>query len=105
MKHQQKIGMPYRESEEYVSRLVTRMTEQAVSEKTRAKMRPIRRIMTAAAVVVVLLAGAGVTYYKLGNVSEPLVSDSQSPVDEFLDCLTDKEIQMLVYYELEEIEY
>ena len=106
MKEFQNIGkrMPYQESGEYVSQLISRSTEQAISESRKAQHRPIRQWMAAAAVSVVLLAGAGITLFHTAD-DETIASAETaiSPIDQFLDGLTDDEAQMLAYYEIEEI--
>ena len=105
MRNIENIGVPYRESSEYVHTLVSRATEQAISQRSCAKRLPLRRMVAAAAVAVLLLAGIGVTAYHHVTTSGTAVAESRSPVDDFLGSLTDEEVMVLAYYELEEIEY
>ena len=99
----QKIGMPYRESEGYVNDLVNRATEQAIRHQ-RTNKHSLSRMIAVAAIVFVLLAGAGITYYNYISTPIQLVAENQkSPIDEFFNSLTDEELQMLDDYEVEEI--
>lgn len=97
-----KIEMPYHEKEAYVGSLVDRVTEHAISKQTR-KRPPLRKYLIAATVAL-LLAGAGVTYYQMAPVRRQLAAQQQkSPVDDFLNSITDDEAMLLPYYEIEEI--
>lgn len=99
----QKIGMPYRESEGYVNNLVHRATEQAIRHQ-RTNKHSLSRIIAVAAIAFVLLAGAGTTYYNYVSAPTQLVAENQkSPIDDFFNSLTDEEVQMLDDYEVEEI--
>ena len=99
----QKIGMPYRESEGYVNDLVNRATEQAIRHQ-RTNKRSLSRMIAVAAISFVLLAGAGITYYNYVSTPTQLIAENQmSPIDEFFNSLTDEEVQMLDDYEVEEI--
>ena len=99
----QKIGMPYRESEGYVNSLVNRTTEHAIRHQ-RTNKHSRSRIIAVAAIAFVLLAGAGITYYNYVSTPTQLVAKNQmSPIDEFFNSLTDEELQMLDDYEVEEI--
>ena len=106
MKEFQNIGkrMPYNESGDYVRRLVSRATEQALSQRpTLARRLPLRTSwLAAAAVALMLIAAAGATYYNKVQPAEPQVAEqTDSPIDHFLDGLTDDEAQLLAYYELD----
>ena len=103
MRDKNKINMPCRESNEYVSRLVSDATERAISNSRTAKFLPVKRLAAVAATVLVIIV-AGTTCYKLMADSKPLIVQTEtSPVDKFLNGLTDEEVQMLSYYEVEEI--
>lgn len=96
------IKMPYHETDEYVSRLVSDTTERVIRSRKSTKFISIKRLAAAAAVL--LLTVGGITYYKQAADVKPLMAQSNnSPVDEFLNSLTDEEVQMLPYYEVEEI--
>lgn len=103
MKDLKKYKMPYRESKEYVDNIVERATEKAISRQRSAKTHILYKYITAAAVTVIL-AGSAIIYYNHTNFSKELIAEnSTSPVDDFLNSITDEEIQMLPYYEVEEI--
>ena len=103
MMDKKNINMPYRESDEYVRRIVSDATERAVSNSKTAK--PVRAArVAAAAAAVFLMAAGGVTCYKLtADTRQLTVRTETSPVEEFLNGLTDEEVQMLSCYEIEEI--
>ncbi len=96
------VGMPYHEADGYVSHLVSSATEKAIRQQ-KSTRRPLLWKTAAAAAVVLLLAGTGVTYYKYAATQQLTAKSQTSPVDEFLNNLTDEEVQMLTYYEVEEI--
>ena len=103
MMDKKNITMPYRESDEYVRRIVSDATERAISNSRTAKPVPAIR-QAAAAVAVFLMVAGGVTCYKLtADTRQLTVRTETSPVDEFLVVLTDEEVQMLSCYEIEEI--
>lgn len=99
------IEMPYHEAKGYVNRLVTSATEEAIHHQNQNRGVHSLRMIAAAAAVALLLVGGAVTYYYNNTPASPtLVAQSQpSPVDEFLSSLSDEDVQMLTYYELEEI--
>lgn len=99
-----KIGMPYQETDEYVSKLVSKATETAVRMQQQS-MKPASHKYAVAAVAALLLAGASITYYVKKEVPKQqlAVVHQASPVDDFLNCISDEEAQMLPYYELEVI--
>ena len=102
--------MPFAESEEYVQELVARATERAfVSRDFRARSRRHLR-WAAAAGVALLLAGAGaIHYYSMpmpnvsGQTADVLALHEDSPVEDFLDGLSDEDVQLLACYEMENI--
>jgi hypothetical protein len=97
------IKMPYHETDEYVSRLVSDTTERVLRRQKATRSIPIRRLAAAAAAVLLLAVG-GVTYYRQTADVKPLTALSEeNPVDDFLSSLTDEEVQMITYYEVEEI--
>ncbi len=117
--------MPYDEKDEYIDQLVERATEKAIKEGEKSflqrvlepKVRPLYAGVAAAAVVLLLFT-VGITQLRthedqvaiLQQESEVLMADSSTesadvagPIDEFLNGLSDEEIQMLAYYEMEDI--
>ncbi len=108
MKDFENIGkrMPYTEDKDYVSNLISQATETALQKQPKAKTVSLKtKWMAAAAAVMVLLTGAGVTYHlQTAETVQPVVAESTaSPVDDFLDSLSDEDVQLLAYYEIEEI--
>lgn len=97
--------MPYAESEDYLEQLIEKSTEQAIlqAKKPKATVRMLRPLMSAAAVVVLLLA-IGLTQFRSYEepVAEVQVEQDLGPIDEFLNHLTDDEAQLLAYYEIED---
>jgi len=107
MKDFENIGkrMPYTEDKDYVSKLIERTTEAAL-QQPKAKTVSLRaKWMAAAAVAVVLLAGAGITYHhQTAETDQPVVAqETTGPIDDFLNNLSDEDVQLLAYYEIEEI--
>ena len=108
MKDFETIGkkMPFAEREDYVRQLVSNATEKALrqgSNGQRAKVMTLRTWIATAAAVVLLLAGVGLTYFNQEANNEPLVAENQEkPLDQFLDTLSDEELQLLAYYEVNE---
>ncbi len=108
MKDFENIGkrMPYTEDRNYVSNLISQAAEAALQQQSKAKTVSLKyKWMATAAAVLVLLAGAGVTYHlQTSEAVQPVVAESMpSPVDDFLDSLSDEDVQLLAYYEIEEI--
>jgi hypothetical protein len=108
MKDFENIGkrMPYTEREGYVQQLVDRATEQAISQKQKARRVSLRTKMAVAATVALLLAGAGITYRLAIQPTTTGVAETEvtaSPVDDFLNSLSDEDAQLLAYYGIEEI--
>ncbi len=99
------IEMPYHEADGYVNRLVTSATEGAIHHQNQNRGLHSLRTIVAAAAVALLLVGGSVTYYYNNTPASPtMVAQNQpSPVEDFLNSLSDKDVQMLTYYELEEI--
>jgi negative regulator of sigma E activity len=111
----QHIGkrMPYRESSDYVSQLVNRATENALHQQNapKAKRTTLYLRLMAAAAMVLLVVGIGITYYQQAQTVEPQLAATTTsttatttgPIDHFLASLTDDEAQQLTYYEIDEI--
>ncbi len=96
--------MPYAESEDYLNRLISQATEQAISQGQQSKTRPLRTWIAAAAAALVLIAGLTITYFHQDNAEEQVAEQTTTgPIDQFLDNLTDDEAQQLAYYEIEDI--
>ncbi len=107
MKDFENIGkrMPYAEDKDYISGLVEKATEKALQQEPKAKSISLRtKWMAAAAVVAVLIAGAGITYHNSMTETQPQVAEETTgPIDIFLNNLSDEDAQLLTYYEIEEI--
>lgn len=105
--------MPFRENDEYVSRLLDNATRHAVKvcRAERARRRAVRasllRIALGAAASVVLVLGLGWRLLLPQAASQPgpatAVEQEQSPLDVFLDGITDEEAQAIACYEVEDI--
>lgn len=107
----QKIKMPYVESQDYLDRLIASARDNAIKQTALSKLygKPIhlskRWISTAvasAAVLVILLIG---TWKYFGVHSSHLTANTvvESPLDIFLEQLSEEEAYQLTYYEIEEI--
>jgi len=108
MKDFQNIGkrMPYTEDKDYISSLIERSTETALHQAPKAKTVSLRtKWMAVAAIAVVLLAGIGITYHhQTTETAQPVMAETvTSPIDDFLNSLSDEDVQLLAYYEIEEI--
>ncbi len=105
MKVFENIGkrMPFSESEDYVRQLVDNATEKAL-QQPKAKTVSMHKMLAAAAVIIVLLAGIGITYFdKIATNDSLTAKHSEAPIEQFLNGLTDDEVQLLAYYDIEEI--
>lgn len=102
MKEFQNIGkrMPYAESNEYLSQLLSQATEKAISQPVTTTT----RTWLAAAAIATLLAVAGISYFQhqptTGQLSASL---EESPIEQFLNELSDDDVQFLACYDIEEI--
>ena len=106
MKEFEHIGkqMPYAESEDYLDEMIANATEKAIGSQVNQQRPNYLRIASFAAIAVAasLLLVVGWTWLK--PQPETFVTEQmESPVDEFLDGLTDEEVQLLAYYEIEDI--
>lgn len=97
--------LPYHETEGYLDALIDRATEEAV--RRRAAASGARRWRMRAASIsagVALALGIGLTVLNSHEAQRVLApAQPQSPIDEFLNTLTDEEVAQLPYYEIEEI--
>ncbi|MBQ9556749.1 MAG: hypothetical protein IJV05_11055 [Muribaculaceae bacterium] len=100
----QDIGkrLPYSESDEYLDGLIERTTEGALRQRSAS---PVKRhwVLIASAAAALLVIGIGVKLLNHGSQSPTVTMQSSGPIDEFLNTLTDEEVAMLPYYEIEEI--
>mgnify|MGYP007101837131 CR=1 FL=1 len=95
--------MPFAESEEYVKQLVEHTANQAIRHRPKAKTVSLH-VKLAAAVMLILLATASLVYYNKFTEPEQLTAEQvQDPLDQFLNGLTDDEVQLLAYYDIDEI--
>lgn len=106
MKDFENIGkkLPYSESQEYLDTLIAQTTEAAISQSGRSKTtaRQLPRLAIAAAIAC-LLAFTGITLLQPTAEQQTAQTESASPIDQFLNDLTDEEVQLLAYYDIEEI--
>ncbi|MBQ6209807.1 MAG: hypothetical protein IJK42_08560 [Prevotella sp.] len=108
MKEFEQIGkrLPYREKEEYIEQLVDRCTEQAIGMKDAHRPTDKHRRMywVAASAAAAVLLFAIVWPHLVSNPDTVAESEVvESPIDHFLNSLSDDEAQQLAYYEVEEI--
>ncbi|QYR09829.1 hypothetical protein [Prevotella sp. Rep29] len=106
MKTFEDIGkkLPYTESDEYLDNLVDQCTENAIRQKqTKPKATYKHLYVIAAAALLVFLLSVTITHFK--NNDRQLLADQQvtSPIDQFLDGLSDDEVLALNLYDMEEI--
>ena len=106
MKEFEHIGkqMPYAESEDYLDEMIANATEKAIGSQVDRQHPKYLRIASFASIAVAafLLLVVGWTWFK--PQPETFVTEQmESPVDEFLNDLTDEEVQLLAYYEIEDI--
>lgn len=102
MKQKQKIPMPYRESNQYVEFLTERSTEYAIRHAATYTVRKTAVVLTAAASLLLI---AGTVILRYNSMPQPLVShaDVISPIDEFINTLTDEEARQIICHEIDEI--
>lgn len=98
-----KIQTPYKESEEYLDSLIQRATDKAISAKKENQSSHAKYYAAAAAVIAVMTSAA--VLWTTHSSPENIIAMSQdvSPVDEFLDNLSDDDVQMIALYEVEDI--
>lgn len=100
----EKIGkrMPFAEGDDYVRQLIDKATGKAL-QQPKSKVHSLR-IVLAAAAIALLIAGIGITYNSKITTEEQLTAQQpESPMEQFLNGLTDEEVRLLAYYEIEEI--
>jgi len=96
-------AMPYAESKDYINKLISDSTETAIN-KAKSPRKSSTHMWIAAAIATLLLAGVGITYFHQPSASDQFTAeDTNGPIDNFLNNLTDEEAQMIAYYEIEEI--
>ena len=97
--------MPYAESKDYLDSLIERATEQAIRQPAKPKtvVHHLRPLLAAASVVLLLVA-LGVTMFDFSGWGrdDQYVAQDLGPIDEFLNSLTDDEVQLLAYYDMDE---
>ncbi len=97
--------MPYKENEEYLDNLISEVTEKAIEKgriSTQRILWPIISTAVAAAVLLFVFLG------NIGNNHKPtptLAQNTDSPVDEFLENLSEDELMRLSYYDVESSDY
>lgn len=103
-KHDIGKRLPYSESQQYLDDLINKATEQAIMHHAiRGQTSRKSMIIASAAAIVLLLIGIGVAVIQHESTQQTVVLQSEGPLDEFLNTLTDEEAAQLQYYEIEEI--
>ncbi len=95
--------MPFVESQDYINNLISKSTDAAISQKKNSHKSSIRMWIASAAASVVILAGVGITYLNNSTSDVITAENTSSPIDQFLNNITDEEVQMIAYYEIEDI--
>lgn len=96
--------MPYQESEEYLDQLIEQASCQAIDRGKPHLSRRMSWMIASAVATVVIVIGIGVGLFNdKTTTGVAAIPQGQGPIDEFLNTLTDEEVAMLPYYEIEEI--
>lgn len=96
--------LPYNESEMYLENLIDEMTENAILRHHQSRTKRHWGLITASAASILLIIGIGFAFLHNRAVNPATVTqNNEGPIDEFLNSLTDEEVAMLPYYEIEEI--
>lgn len=105
MKEFQDIGkkMPFAEGKDYINDLISQSTEVAIKKGRNSQKSSIRMWVVSAAASVAILAGIGIISFHDTTSVFPTAKNETSPIDQFLNDLTDEEVQMIAYYEIEDI--
>ena len=92
-------NLPYKESEEYVERLVAKCSREAVRKSQNKTDRPYMRPWVYGAVSIAAAAIVMAVFIWKPDNSSP----ASSPIDSFLSGLTQEEIQMISTWNVDEI--
>lgn len=96
--------LPYEESEAYLDQLIEQATEHAIRQGRKNKSsRRLVAMITSAAAVVLLVMGIGLRITNHGGKADAVAQQVESPIDEFLNSLSDEEVALLPDFEIEEI--
>lgn len=97
--------LPYNETEQYLDKLIDRATENAIMRQSQAAgNRQWHWLGATAAAIALLIVGVGVTVMLHNSSKTTTVTMSDNgPIDNFLSTLSDEEVAMLPYFEIEEI--
>ena len=95
--------MPYSESEDYLKQVINKSAETAVQRhKPTSRMRRLQWIAAAASIVIA--ASLGLAYLsKTNHTHNSGTVQVESPLDEYLNSISDDDAQLIEYYEIEEI--
>lgn len=97
-----RIKMPYHESEQYLDELIERSTKAAMQKRM-----PILRYATIAATIAaaVILLWNIIPAPDSGMTCQNSIvqADKTGPIDKFISSLTDEEAEQIICYDLEEI--
>ena len=96
--------MPFEESEAYLDHLIEQATEHAIRQERKNKSsRRLVTMITSAAAVVLLVVGIGLKVTNHNGKTDTVTQQIESPIDEFLNSLSDEEVALLPDFEIEEI--
>ncbi len=95
--------MPFVESKDYINNLISKSTDVAISQGEKAHKSSVRMWVASAAASIVILTGIGITYFHSTTPADIIAENTSSPIEQFLNNITDEEVQMIAYYEIEDI--
>ena len=95
--------MPYNEKDDYLDGLINTATEKAIRQAKPLSRKRFTIIVLSAAASIIMALGVGGMIWLSGESPSSRAYQSVSPIDEFLNSLSDEEIAALPYYEIEEI--
>lgn len=93
-----RIKMPYHESEQYLDELIERSTKAAMQKRM-----PILRYATIAAAVILLWNIIPAPDFGMTCQNSIAQADKTGPIDKFISSLTDEEAEQIICYDIEEI--
>lgn len=95
--------MPYKESDDYVARLISECADNAVNGKRVARKAPVVRMVWQMASVAAVLALAVVLFVNLSKDSDYDRYLSSPALSEVLSQMSDEDLMCVSYYEVDEI--
>ncbi len=94
--------MPFAEDKDYINNLISKSTEVAINQGKDYR-KSFKMWIASAAASIVILTGIGITYFHSTTSADITAENTSSPIEQFLNNITDEEVQMIAYYEIEDI--